>query len=407
MSTPRVANGRRPRVAHKARLLLTFFHVNVHWRRRDLPAFRVLLVSRRFLDSFFDDADRSAVSLRFKFYEYTSAYKTVGGKKIVLYFEDHRPFVPLLRIAAIPSIKLFVCCRPMDPERLPIEAGICNALSDNPRLLTINFRVGSWYDGAERTLQFWLQSLEKKIVSASLFDWAFWRPPGGRVLERLSLHMVHFKHKELELFSSFEFPARKLRIALPAKEESGENPKADTSFVLTASVDHVLPVKYHPALEELTLVSSVQVVAISRLAKTLDRNFTSFLRRLPPANITIRLVLLNYARLVKHPMRMKDFASILAPVVDEAKKFVDGVIDRQSNLKKVEFKLSHGLIRFQSTAAKNAEVVAHFSFVLPEWTWTYDEQRRKFSGSTVHRGILFTFKRRLLLEFDDCDAMYW
>ncbi|KAI6233300.1 hypothetical protein M3Y99_00923700 [Aphelenchoides fujianensis] len=407
MSTLRVADGGRPRVAHKARLLLAFFHANVHWRRRDLPAFRVLLVSRRFLDSFFDDADRSAVSLRLKFYEYTSAYKAVGGKQVVLYFENHQPFVPLLRIAAIPSIKLLVCCRPMDPERLPIEAGICNALSDNPRLLSIHFRVGSWYDEAERTLQFWLQSLEKKIVSASLFDWAFWRPPAGRVLERLSLHMDPRKHKELELFSAFEFPVRKLRIALPAEKKSGEDSKTEISFVLTPSVDHVLPVTYHPALEELTLVSNVQIVAISRLAETLDRNFTSFLRRLPPTNIAIRLTLLNYARLVKHPMKMKDFASILAPVVDETKKFVDGAVDQQSNLKKIEFKPSHGLIYFQSTAAKNAEVVAHFSSVLPEWTWTYDAERRKFSGSTVHRGILFTFKRRLLLGFDDCDAMYW
>ncbi|KAI6238789.1 hypothetical protein M3Y99_00661000 [Aphelenchoides fujianensis] len=407
MPTPGVANGRRPRFVHKPRLLLTFFHANVHSERYALPAFRMLLVSRRFLDSFFDDADRSAVSLRFKFYEYTSAYKKVGGKEIVLYFEDHRPFVPLLRIAVIPSIKLLVCCMEMNSERLPVEAGICNAISDNTRLLTIDFRVGSWYDEAERTLQFWLQSLEKKIVSAALFDWAFWRPPGGRVLERLSLHMGHFSREEFELFTPFEFPARKLRIALPVKEESGEDPKVDSSFVFTHTVDHVLPIKYHVALEELTLISSVQVVAISRLAETLDRNFTSFLRRLPPTNITIRLVLLNYARLLKHPMQMRDFASILAPVVEEAKKFVDEVVDQQSNLKKVEFKISRGLIYFQSDAAKNAEVVAHFSSVLPEWTWAYDAQRRKFSGSTLHRGILFTFKRRLLLDFDDCDAMYW
>ncbi|KAI6219359.1 hypothetical protein M3Y95_01102800 [Aphelenchoides besseyi] len=405
------------RLGHKSRLCLLFYvsrsdptaPLRKCWNNEVFAVNRFLLVSRGYLNSFFDDSDRSRVECKIKFGEYVTMYKRFGGKVISVCHENHHPLCCLLEIAVIPSIKLDVPCFEFSFELSLKIAKVCRALRNNPNVSAIQVLVGSWYDGtAKGTLSTWLDLLPKKIVLLKMFDWTLYETPTNQPLRLLSVDSNQTRGEYPPAFSRcFSFPAETIQIDFPATVVMDEDhPKAHTAYKFNFTANDFLPVTYHSALKHLILTTWVQIVSTDRIVEILQHNFLSFLQLLPPIRTTLRLELRNYSRFIKTPMNIIDFTPMLLHFSNILKPFLNSIVDSQTSLYQLEFKTR--LIYNESKATEIPLIIEKFSTVLSDWNWNYDKETRKFTGRATYRGILLSFKHKLLLEDDDNTTLfYW
>ncbi|KAI6195196.1 hypothetical protein M3Y96_01205300 [Aphelenchoides besseyi] len=227
-----------------------------------------------------------------------------------------------------------------------------------------------------------------------MFDWTLFNQPTDEPLKLLTIrsNQTHCEYPP-DLAKCFSFPAETIEIDFPATIAIDENhPHVHTAYKFKFTANDFLPVTYHSALTHLVLISWVQIVSTDRLVEILQHNFMSFLHLLPSIKTTLRLELINYSRFIETPMNMIDFAPLPLHLSDTLQSFLTSLVDSQTDLYELEFKV-HSMIYHESKTTEIPLIIEEFNTVLRH---------------ADYRGILLSFKHKLLLKEDDNTIFcYW